>query len=131
MSFGPAFTEPGGHTQCHMDDCVFFFFLWGGLDRVGVVDVPVEQCLPLDGTEEGGWGLERDGSGLRLVARRESVGTGEEHALSEVGAVGMSRYAEVADHGIGFPAAEELDDVGVHTSTEEGSGPARSETAGG
>ena len=107
------------------------FFFRGGLDRVGVVDVPVEQCLPLDGTEEGGWGLERDGAGLGQGARRESVGTGKEHALSEVGAVGMSCHAEVADHGVGFPAAEELDDVGVHTSTEEGSGPARSEAAGG
>lgn len=54
-----------------------------------------------------------------------------EHASGVVGGVGVGLHTEVAEHGVGSPAAEELDGVLVHPGAEEGSGPTRSEAAGG
>ena len=35
----------------------------------------------------------------------------------------MGSHTEVTQHGVGFPAAEKLDDVGVDARAEEGGGP--------
>lgn len=91
----------------------------------------VEACSD-DGGEEGRGSLLRDGTqvGRSVGARGESVGSGGEHALSQVGVVGVSGDAKVTQHGVRFPAPEELDHVGVHSSTEQGGGPTGAEAAG-
>ena len=80
----------------------------------------------LEGGEEG----DRCFNGERLGVFRgagvwgKRVGPGVEHALREVGVVGVGGHTEVAEHGVGFPAAQELDGFGVDVSTEQGSGSA-------
>ena len=44
--------------------------------------------------------------------------------------VGVSRHAEVAEHGVGFPSSQELDDVRVNAGAQEGGGPTRAEASG-
>ena len=42
----------------------------------------------------------------------------------------MGSHTEVTQHGVGFPAAEKLDDVGVDTRAEEGGGPTGAKAPG-
>ena len=53
-----------------------------------------------------------------------------EHLLRVVVSVDGRLDAQVAEHGVGFLSAEELDGVGVHTGTEQGCRAARAERAG-
>ena len=64
--------------------------------------------------------------GLRV----EGVVTVVQHALGVVVGQGGGLDAEVAEHGVGFPTAEQLDGVRVNASAEEGSGAAGPEGAG-
>jgi hypothetical protein len=59
----------------------------------------------------------------------KGVVAGSQHTLGQVFVVGMSGDGMVPQHGVGFPATKELDDVAVDTSTEQGRGPARLEAA--
>ncbi len=52
-----------------------------------------------------------------------------EHALGVVAALSGGLDAQVSEHGVRFPSAEELDVVRVDVGAEEGSGPTRSERA--
>ena len=63
-------------------------------------------------------------------SRGEGVAAVVQHALGEVGGNGVGLDAEVAEHGIRFPVAKELDGVLVNASTQEGRGTARAEAAG-
>ena len=75
-----------------------------------------------------GWCLFRDpgvvedlwGEGVRAVV---------EHELGEVVGNGGCLDAQVAEHGVREPTAEELDGVAVDASAEESSGTARTEGA--
>lgn len=49
-----------------------------------------------------------------------------QHLLRKVVGVDVGLDAKVAEHGVGFPSAEEHDDVGVNVGAEEGGGAARS-----
>lgn len=53
-----------------------------------------------------------------------------EHQLRKVGGVDVCLDAQVAEHGVGFPASKELDGVLVNPGAEEGSGSAGAEAAG-
>ena len=68
---------------------------------------------------EDAWGVDAGG---------KSVGAIVEHELGEV--LGGGLDAEVTEHGIGFPTAEELNVVLVNACTEEGSGASGTEGAG-
>jgi hypothetical protein len=67
--------------------------------------------------------------GKSLVVLEGARGEGEaavvQHKLGQVVVVGMSGKAEVLQHGIQFPASEQLDDVGVNAGTQEGGGAVR------
>ena len=68
-------------------------------------------------------GLEREGL---MVERKSSGSKGVsshfKHALGEVDRGSMSGNTKVAEHGIGFSAAKELDDVSIHVRAEKRSG---------
>lgn len=53
-----------------------------------------------------------------------------QHALSDVGVRYMRLDAQVAEHGVRFPAAEEFDDIGVDASTQEGRGATGAKASG-
>ena len=81
---------------------------------------------------EGGWCFIRKrhvGPGM-VDARSESEGAVVEHQLGEIGGVDMGLDAEVAEHRIGFPAAEELDPGRVNVGAHEGGSAAGTERAG-
>lgn len=82
---------------------------------------------------EGGRSLDgkRQVGGLGEGSRREGVGAMVEHLLSEVGTVDVCLDAQVAEHGVGFPAPKELDGVFVDVGTEERGSSTWAETAGG
>jgi len=61
--------------------------------------------------------------------RVEGVGAMVQHLLRIVVGDGGGLDAEVAEHGIGFPAAKKLDGVTVDSGTEEGGGTAWSKGA--
>ena len=63
--------------------------------------------------------------------RVERVASVFEHFLGEIAANNMCLDAEVAEHGVGFPATEELDGVTIDVSTEESSRAARTQGPGG
>jgi hypothetical protein len=109
--------ETGGQTQCH----------WKGVGEMWWEVIP-EECL-----HELGRGFNWNGLG---VFRSEGVWckcvvAGCEHTLGQVVVVGMSGDAKVPQHGVGFPATEELDDIAVDTSAEQGCGPTRAKAARG
>ena len=52
------------------------------------------------------------------MAGCEGVGAVAEHEASVVSVVGGGGDPEVAEHGVGFPAAQELDVVGVDAGAE-------------
>ena len=60
----------------------------------------------------------------------ECVGAVVEHALGVVMRMDRGLDAEVAEHGVRFPATEELDGVGVNAGAEECGGAAGAERAG-
>ena len=60
----------------------------------------------------------------------EGAGAMVEHELGVVVSMGGSLDAKVAEHGVGLPAAQELDGVRVDPGAEEGGGSARPEGAG-
>ena len=100
--------------------------------RVGRRRLSVVEGFSVDGFEKGRGSLLWNGAhvGHSAGAPGEGVGPRGEHALSQVGVVGMSGNAEVPQHGVRFPAPEELDHVGVHSSAEQGRGPTRAQAAG-
>ena len=59
----------------------------------------------------------------------ERVGTMVEHALGQTARVGVGLDAEVAEHRVGFPASEKLDDVCVDACAEERRGATRAQGA--
>ena len=65
---------------------------------------------------EGGW--------------NKGVGAMVQHLLGVVVGDGSSLDAQVAEHGVGFSAAQELDSIFVDAGAEEGSGPSRAKGAG-
>ena len=67
----------------------------------------------------GWWGLARQAVGL-VRARSKGEGPMVEHLLSQTGCGCGCLDAEVAEHGVGVPAAEEADDVRVYLGAEEG-----------
>ena len=67
------------------------------------------------------WGLVRDVA-VVIVGAVEGVGAMVEHLLGIVVQMGGSLNAQVAEHSVGFPAAQEHDGVLVDTSTEQGGG---------
>ena len=86
----------------------------------------------LENVEEGGRCFDRERE-LRLFfvgARGEGVAAMVKHALGEVGGDSVGLDAEVAEHGIRFPAAKELDGILVDASAQEGRGSAGAEAAG-
>ena len=87
----------------------------------GVVEVIAAQRI-----DESSRSLERDGLRLRsgVGAGGEGVVTGVEHAVGVIGGVGARRDVEVTQHGIRFPAPEELDGVGIDAGAQEGGGAA-------
>ena len=67
------------------------------------------------------------------VGRRawmEGVGAVVEHFLGVVVSADSSLDAQGAKHGVGFPAPQELDSVGVDAGAEEGGRAARAKRAG-
>ena len=76
-----------------------------------------------------GGGLLR-GAALGAGCGGEGVGAMVEHELGIVVSVGGSLDAKVAEHGVGLPAAQELDGVRVGPGAEEGGGATLSERAG-
>jgi hypothetical protein len=85
--------------------CLFFFFfcVWLGSEVVSAA-----------GGKDGRRGLERERVPVGSEGGwSESEGAGLEHVLGEWSRVCMGCDTEVAEHGVGFPATEELDDVGV------------------
>lgn len=92
------------------------------------------ELMAAEGVDEVRRGLQRDGQARRSIVvgeGSEGVGASGEHGLSEVVGVGESSDSEVAEHGVGLPAADELDGVGVDVGAEERGGAARTEAAGG
>ena len=90
--------------------------------------------MAAEGVDEVRRGLQRDGQARRSIVvgeGSEGVGASGEHGLSEVVGVGESSDSEVAEHGVGLPAADELDGVGVDVGAEERGGASRTEAAGG
>lgn len=89
------------------------------------------EVLPLEGSYELGGGLH--GDRLMVVFRAsvwsEGVGPSHQHLLGKVGGLGEGGDTKVSQHGVGLPATEELDDVGVDVGAEEGSGAARTQAA--
>jgi hypothetical protein len=83
--------------------------------------------------DEGRRGLHGDGqaTGGMVGLGSKGVVAGSEHELGEVGGVGMCSDAEVAEHGVGFPSSDELDDVGVDAGAEERGSATRAKAAGG
>ena len=88
--------------------------------------------------EDGGGGDNRGGGlvgePVAVVAeglRREGVGAMVEHALGVVVGVCRGLDSKVAKHGVGFPAAQELDSVLLDMGAEEGGGSAGPEGATG
>ena len=61
----------------------------------------------------------------------EGVGAMVKHTLGEVLGVNVGLDPEVAEHGVRFPTAKELDGILVNVGAEESSCSPRSETAGG
>ena len=59
----------------------------------------------------------------------KGVGAVVEHALGEMGGLGVSLDAEESEHGITFPVPEEADGIRINVGTEEGGGPARAKGA--
>ena len=77
-----------------------------------------------------GRGLFGEAVRLGMDSRGEGVVAMVEHALRKVAALDGGLNAEVAEHGVRFPAAEELDGVRIDAGAEEGGGPTWSERAG-
>ena len=71
------------------------------------------------------------GGDVRGATGGEGEGAVVEHLVGEVPGMGGGGDAEVAEHGVGAPAAEKLDVVGVYLGAEEGGGATRAEAAGG
>ena len=98
--------------------------------RVGEIGRVLEMDVR-EGLEELWRSLLRE----RLVRPRgvgsggEGVGAVFEHALRQVCGVGVGLNAQVAEHGVRFPAADEFDDVGFDPGAEEGRGAAGPEAA--
>ena len=61
----------------------------------------------------------------------EGVGAMVEHFLGKVGPEDVGLDAQIAEHGIRFPSAKELDDILVNVRTEERCGPSGTEATGG
>lgn len=61
----------------------------------------------------------------------EGVGAMVKHLLRKVVGVDVGLDAQVAEHGVGFPAAQQLDGVLVDVGAEESGGSAGAEAAGG
>jgi len=68
---------------------------------------------------------------FRGVKGREGVGPGGVHAGGDGRSGFVGADAEVAEHGVGFPPADEFDEVGVDVGTEHGGGATRAEAADG
>ena len=71
--------------------------------------------------------LEGEPGGLDARARGEGVGAMVEHLLGEGAGGGLD--PQITEHGVGLPATQELDVVGVDASAEEGGGTSRPEGA--
>ena len=95
--------------------------------RSGFVEVRASKCR-----DEVPWGLLRDwlGDGCGVGGRCEGESASVEHTLREVVGVGVGGHSEVAEHGVGLPAAEKLDDVRVDAGAKQGCGAARAEAPG-
>ena len=78
----------------------------------------------------GWWGLAGQAVGL-VRARGEGEGPMVEHLLSQAGCGCGCLDAEVAEHGVGVPAAEEADDIRIYLGAEEGGCTPRAERASG
>jgi len=91
-------------------------------------ELVVEEFIVVEDLNEGFRRLERKGHIMvvREGAGGEGVGAMVQHPLGEVVGVDVSLDAEVAEHGVGFPPAEEHDDVGVDVGAKEGGGSPRS-----
>ena len=79
------------------------------------------------------WRSRRDelSSGLRDVSAREKgIGAMGEHTAAEVPYEGKGLGMQVAKHGVGAPAANQPDGVGVDAAAEEGQGATGAEAAG-
>jgi hypothetical protein len=87
----------------------------GGQEAVGLV----VAFFMLEGLDEISRSLARDRVVDPVVVGIGSEGeaTGVKHAAGERLDVGSDCYVEVAEHGVGLPTAEELDDVGVDAGT--------------
>lgn len=90
------------------------------------------EVFTAKGVKERTRGLGREGKAPVMVVGvgSEGVVAGTEHQLGEVRVVGVGGNTEVAEHGIGLPAAEQLDDVGVDVGAQKGCGATRAEAAG-
>ncbi len=75
-----------------------------------------------------GGSLRRDASRFGTFARGEGVVTVVKHLLGEFGSGDLD--AEIAEHGVGLPATDELDVVGVNSGAHEGGSASWAERAG-
>ena len=66
----------------------------------------------------------------QLIAWTEGKVARLEHAGGVSADDRLSQNMKVADHGIGFPMPQKLDDVGIDIGTEEGGGPTSSQGPG-
>ena len=64
---------------------------------------------------------------LFLGFRMEGVVTVREHSFGRLASGLHGLQSKVAEHGVGLPAAQELDAIFVPVCTKEGGGPARAE----
>jgi hypothetical protein len=63
-------------------------------------------------------------------ARREGEAAVLQHELCHVVVVGVSGDSQVLQHGVRFPAPEQLDGVGIDACAQEGCGSTWTEAAG-
>ena len=92
----------------------------------------LEACIiHVEKGEERRWGLLRQWLGVVSSVDILSVGVGAivEHALGECMGLCHGLDAKASKHGIGFPAAQELNGIFVNLSTQEGGGTAWTEAA--
>ena len=89
---------------------------------------PMVEVVAAQGLEEGRGSLggdERVGGRVR----RQGVAAGLKHVGGELMGVGRGGDSEVAEHGVGLPAAQQLNDVGVDVGAEEHGGAAGTQAA--
>jgi hypothetical protein len=80
------------------------------------------EGLALEGRNEGDGSFIGDGMSGCGGFGCEGVATVPEHVLGEVASVHEGGDPQVGHHGVGLPAADKLDDVGLNASTQQGGG---------